>query len=245
MIKGLLFTSMLMTSVLAYAQSEKPVRQNDKLDIQKLEQKYWAAKDDEFSVVQNRTYTKAKRFFVTAAAGTPFNDPYSVGQTLGLNLGYYFNERWGVELAYSTSDLEDNEPVKQYTDQGAKPDHNKNDSTLFLTGSFVPFYAKMSVLDKAIIYFDMGINIGIGTNNYLIQTRDFTQKESAPALRIGIFQQIFFSEHFAIRADFNNTWSSQKRKQFTNFDESDPSFRKIGDEVINDSSIMIGITYWH
>ena len=34
-------------------------RGSDKLDIKKLEQKYWAAKDDDFSVVQNRRYVKA------------------------------------------------------------------------------------------------------------------------------------------------------------------------------------------
>src|SRR5687768_17351365 len=36
--------------------------ESEKLDIQGLEEKYWAPKDTDFSVVQNRTYTKAKRF---------------------------------------------------------------------------------------------------------------------------------------------------------------------------------------
>lgn len=247
MIKNLIITSLLLTSVsTAWAQQpgEAPIRKNDKLDIQKLEQKYWAAKDDDFSVVQNRKYSKAQRFFLTGAVGTTFNDAYSEGTLLGINAGYYFNERWGLEFSYAKGELKDNDAVAKFPANGVKPDHNKHDSSYFFTGSFVPFYAKMSVLDKAIIYFDMGVNLGVGMNNYKVQRDTGEVSESSPALRLSVFQQIFFTEHFAIRADFTNTWSSQKRLQYT----ANPPVgqkRTMSDEVINDSSIMIGLTYWH
>ncbi len=241
MIKNILIASILMTVSNAWAQGETPVRKNDKLDIQKLEQKYWAAKDDDFSVVQNRKYTKADRLFLSLTAGSPFNDPYSDGTYLGASVGYFFNERWGLELSYSKASFKDNDATEQFkTENGTSPDYNTIDSTYFLTGSFVPFYAKMSVMDKAIIYFDMGLNLGLGMNNYHIARDIGKEAKSSPALKLGIFQQIFFSEHFAIRADFNNVWSKQTKSPF-----SQASTRADRDEVINDSSIMIGLTYWH
>ena len=52
----------------------------DKLDLKKLEDKYWAAKDTDFSVVQNRTYTKEGRAFLSLSYGPLMNDPYSYGR---------------------------------------------------------------------------------------------------------------------------------------------------------------------
>ncbi len=144
-------------------------RGSDKLDIKKLEQKYWAAKDDDFNVVQNRRYVKAERFYLTAAAGIPFNDPYSTGTLVNGSLGYFFNERWGLEATYNSASLKDNDAVKQFVDTyAAIPDHNILKSSYFLSGIWVPFYAKMSVLDKSIIYFDMGLSVGVGTLDYEI-----------------------------------------------------------------------------
>src|ERR1700731_3336923 len=58
------------------AAGQKP---DDKVDISDLENKYWAPKDTDFSVVQNRTYTKAHRFALSALIGPIVNDPYSTG----------------------------------------------------------------------------------------------------------------------------------------------------------------------
>lgn len=245
----------------AYAQQQgtetKPAAQNseqrgsDKLDIKKLEQKYWAAKDDDFSVVQNRRYVKAERFYLTAAAGIPFNDPYSTGTLFGASLGYYFNERWGLEATYQSANLKDNDAVKQFVDTyGAIPDHNVFKSSYFLTGTWVPFYAKMSVLDKSIIYFDMGLSVGVGTLNYEISQKEGNASKSTFAYKLGIFQQIFFSEHFAIRADLVNTWSSQDKMKYYAPGTSVGGTvvtgnRDLGSESINDTSLMIGLTYWH
>src|ERR1700722_15225129 len=48
-----------------------------KVDISDLENRYWTAKDTEFNVVQNRLYTKAKRFSVTLQGGTNLSDTYT------------------------------------------------------------------------------------------------------------------------------------------------------------------------
>lgn len=255
MLKKSLLMFILMTSQ-AFAQStdSKPAaeRGSDKLDIKKLEQKYWAAKDDDFSVVQNRRYVKAERFYLTASAGIPFNDPYSSGSIIGGSFGYFFNERWGVEANYNSANMKDNDAVKQFVDTyGAIPNHNVYKSSYYLSGIWVPFYAKMSVLDRSIIYFDMGLSVGAGNLSYEITQAEGNVSKSAFSYKLGIFQQIFFSEHFAIRADLTNTWSTQDKMKYyapnTNVGGTNTGSgaRNLGSETINDTSLMIGLTYWH
>src|SRR5665213_1189165 len=50
---------------------------DEKVDISDLENKYWAPKDTDFSVVQNRTYSKEHRWFFSAQYGIPVSDSYS------------------------------------------------------------------------------------------------------------------------------------------------------------------------
>lgn len=252
--KKLTLLGLILVSATSWAQTApKPeARESDKLDIRKLEQKYWSAKDDDFSVVQNRRYVKKERFYLTGSYGIPFNDPYSTGSIAGASLGYFFNERWGLEGNYNSASLSQNDAVKQFVDTyGAIPNHNIVKSNYFLSGIWVPFYAKMSVVDKSIIYFDMGLSVGVGQLDYEIAQAEGNAPQNTMAYKIGVFQQIFFSEHFAIRADLTNTWSTQERMKYyapnTNVGgiNTGSSPRDMGSETINDTSLMIGITYWH
>ncbi|MFM6927654.1 MAG: outer membrane beta-barrel domain-containing protein [Bdellovibrio sp.] len=241
----------------AFAQSPAPAqkdnRGSDKLDIKKLEQKYWAAKDEDFSVVQNRRYVKAERFYITGRAGIPFNDAYSSGTIMGADFGYFMNERWGFELSYNSADMKDNDAVDQFVNTyKAMPNHNIFKSSYFASAIWVPFYAKMSVLDQSIIYFDMGLSMGLGNVNYEIAKFEGNDSKSAFGYKLGVFQQIFFSEHFALRADLINTWSNQEQLKFYVPGQALPGggnaaagSRDLGSTMINDTSLMIGITYWH
>lgn len=227
-------------------------RGSDKLDIKKLEQKYWAAKDDDFSVVQNRRYTKADRFYLTLSGGVPFNDPYSTGTITSGSLGYFFSERWGFEANYNSATLKDNDAVGQFVKTyGAIPDHNILKSSTFLSAIWVPFYAKMSALDRGIIYFDMGLSVGAGTLDYEITQAEGNVGKNVFAYKFGVFQQIFFTQHFAFRVDLINTWSNQERMKYyapnTNVGgiTTGAGSRELGSETINDTSLMFGLTYWH
>lgn len=226
-------------------------RGSDKLDIKKLEQKYWAPKDEDFSVVQNRRYVKAQRYFLTAEGGIPFNDPYSTGTIACLSTGYFLNERWGLEFSYAQSSLNNNNAVSQFVQQyGAIPDHNIFRSSLFISSVFVPFYAKMSFMEKSIIYFDMGLTFGAGNLNYDISQKEGAISKSSAAIKLGIFQQIFFSEHFAMRVDLNNTWVTESQAKYyapgTSIGGATVGgSRDLGSTTFNDTSLIFGITYWH
>lgn len=250
MLKKTILILLLLGSQTWANQAKDSSKNNDKLDIKKLEEKYWAAKDDDFSVVQNRRYTKAERYFLTASGGVPFNDPHSTGTISSASFGYYFNERWGVEATYSSANLKDNDSVSQFVQTyGVIPNYNVLKSNLFISGSFVPFYAKMSMMDKAIIYFDMGINLGLGSVNYDIAQLEGPISKSSLALKFAVFQQIFFTENFALRAELGNTWSNQDRMKYyapgTNVGGSVVTgLRDLGNTTINDTSLLFGFTYW-
>lgn len=225
---------------------------SDKLDIQKLEQKYWSAKDDDFSVIQNRAFQKEKRFFVSLNYGIPFNDPNSVGSLMGANLGYFFNERWGLELSHINADFKFNDTVDYFKKQyGVLPDHNTFKSASTITGYWIPIYAKMSLLDKKIIYFDMGIGVGLGTTTFDQNSCvDNTLCKSGTGLEgitkssktssqysFSIMQQYFLSEHWAIRVDLINRYTDEARV-------SSRTNQEIGSKMTNDTALQFGVTFW-
>jgi len=226
--------------------------ESDKLDIQKLEQKYWSAKDDDFSVIQNRAFAKEKRWYLSVNYGSPFNDPNSVGNLLGLNVGYFFNERWGLELNYNQASYKDNDTVEEFKGYGTKPNANRYNGATTIMAYWVPIYAKMSLLDKKIIYFDMGLGFGVGNTTFeqqrcinssgcatrgTVDPETVNIKNTAFHYSLNVFQQFFISNRWAVRADFINRWTNEDRLNFK-------YGNSIGNKMINDTALQIGVTYW-
>lgn len=241
-----LFCSVLGLGLGAQAQNQKksdPTPEtSEKLDVQKLEQKYWSAKDDDFTVVQNRAFPKEKRFYLNLTGGIPLNDPYSTGTIYGLNLGYYFSERLGLEFAYKKMNFSNNESTGTFiTEKGAIPDFNRLTGSKYFNLTWVPLYAKMSWLDRKIIYFDMGLQLGLGQVDYAIQKDSGNESKSGASYALNIMQHFFFSEHFALRLDYTNTWTREERFRYYT---SLPGDRTLPTKTINDSSLMIGLTIW-
>lgn len=192
----------------------------DKLDVTDLEKKYWAAKDTDFSVVQNRTYAKAGRLALSASWGTLVNDPYSDATNISGSLNYYFSERLGIELNYTATDANDNKAVEAFQNLpgagGIRPDHGKLKSYYGAAFNWVPFYAKMSVQNLKIIYFDMAISPGVGVTTYeqQVDTGNFTK--TAPTVSLDVTQSFFLSKHFAFRVDYKNRWYQEKILGYSN-----------------------------
>ena len=240
-----LLIATLFAATAAFAQSSdsKSDNKSDKLDIKKLEDKYWSAKDDDYSVVQNRAFTKEKRFFLYGSFNLPINDPYSTGQIYGLNAGYYFTEKWGLELSYMKANMKDNESTETFTkNNGTVPDHNRLTQMTSISGSFVPLYAKMSFLDRKIIYFDMGISAGLGQSTYEIVNDTGNKTNNSFHATISVFQHYFFSEHFAFRIDFKNYFTPEDKERYRVQGLSrDP---KLSSGTVNDTILGAGVTYW-
>ncbi len=218
---------------------------SDRVDLNKLEEKYWSAKDDDFTVVQNRAYPKAKRWSGSLYYGKPFNDNYREGTMTGASLGYYFTERYGIELQYQNMDSDFSELSKQFNDSyKTYPNGNSFVSGTSVVFQFVPLYAKMSFLDKRIIYFDMSIGLVLGNTEYRIEQVEGGQSKSAFHFGLDVTQQFFISERFAFRFDFRNKWTNESRANYNLPSVLKPE-RSLGDKLINDTSLLFGLTYWH
>jgi outer membrane beta-barrel protein len=222
-------------------------KESDKLDLKQLEDKYWAAKDTDFTVVQNRTYAKDKRYFFSMNYGPLVNDAYSIGRQVNFAGGYYFSERWGVELANESGNLVDNSATMALGgSNGLKPNYNKYVNYTSVNALWVPMYAKMSVLDRAIWYFDLQLGLGLGSMTYQNQI-DSAEGGNTNKTAIGInfdaTANIFFHQHWAFRIDIKNKFTNQNLQHFRLPVGS--SVRDMGDQGQQDTSFLLGFTYFH
>lgn len=231
----------------SHAQEKKAEASSDRLDLKQLEDKYWSAKDRDFAVVQNRTYIKEKRFFLNAGYGVLMNDPYSNGRLTNWALGYYFSEQWGLEIAQESGSLSDNASVSAFVNQnGSKPNYNKFNNYTSLNALFVPFYAKMSMLDRAIVYFDIQFALGVGNMKYT-SIIDPAQGPDRAGQAIGynfdFTQQLYFSKHWAIRMDLKNKWSSQNVYRWRIPGGESESNRALPNVLQQDTTLLFGVTF--
>lgn len=219
---------------------------SDKLDLKKLEDKYWAAKDTDFSVVQNRTYAKDNRFFLSLGYGPLVNDAYSYGRMTNAALGYYFSERWGMELAYELGSLKKNDSVQALEQfNGLRPNYNKFKDYKSLNFIWVPFYSKTSFIDRSIMYFDMQFAVGLGQMAYEMQvdeTQGLPTQKTTMGYNFDFTQQLFFSEHFAVRLDIKNKWTKQDLQRFRLNVGEPESARALTTTSQQDTTILLGIT---
>lgn len=219
---------------------------SDKVDLKKLEEKYWAAKDSDYAVVQNRTYTKATRPYLSLSYGPLINDSYSIGRMSNLALGYFFSERWGFEFSYEKGDLKDNDGVTKYRDQyGVQVDYNKFISSKSVQAIFVPLYAKMSFLDKSILYFDIQFALGLGQIEYEVQRNIGATTLNTTSFNFDVTQQLFFHEHWALRLDIKNKWSSQERHRYQLSGTQTEADRKLSNIQNQDTTLLLGVTFFY
>lgn len=248
---GSLIFATATTQAQQTAPAAKDDRGSDKLDLKKLEDKYWSAKDSDFSVVQNRTYSKANKMFVSIGYGPLVNDAYSYGRMTNFAAGYYFSERWGLEVAYETGTLKNSDSTDAFINKNKfAPDFNTFKTYTSLNAIVVPFYAKMSFWDKKIMYFDMQFAFGVGQMQYKIMKRDnvvagtsegtdSSEDASTIGYNLDVTQQLFFHENFAVRFDIKNKWTTQKKKSYFN---TGTTSSDLGNTSQQDTSMLLGLT---
>jgi len=223
------------------AAAATPAPNSDKVDVTDIEQKYWASKDTDFSVVQNRLFPKAHRFAMSFAAGPLVADPNSDGTYYSLDASYFLSERWGIASTYSVADLQDNKSVKSLiASYGARPDHNKIHQFWGVSALWVPIYAKASVLNSKIVYFDFAVAPGIGVQEYVQQLDTGNKIKTAPAVTLDFTQQLFFSNHFAVRADYRHRFYKENIGRW----KSVAGSRTYHDESAHDQILTFGATFY-
>jgi outer membrane beta-barrel protein len=219
---------------------------DEKVDISDLENKYWAPKDTDFSVVQNRTYTKEKRFFLSLEYGIPVSDSYSTGNLYGFTGNYYFNERHGIQLQYIRADLHPNSAVSDLANfaSGVYANHGRMTNYYSLGYNFVPFYSKMSFMGKKIIYFDMAITPTLGNTTYTQLKKNGNSDVSALTYGFDVTQYFFFTNYLAARVDWKNQWYSQKVVRYQS-DVYGSEGAALNTKTIHDSLLLFGFTFFY
>lgn len=220
---------------------------DDKVDISDLENKYWAPKDTDFSVVQNRTYSKDGKILITPQWGGPINDAYSDGTITGATLNYFWSERMGVQATYLGADFKNNDATNDIGNlsatSGAAPDHGKLTGYYGLGFNLVPFYAKMSFWGKRIIYFDMAFTPTIGMTQYDQQMEGGNAGKSALTYGLDVTQYFFFNKWFAVRVDLKNQFYSQEVVKFRTSGGMTKG-QKVTDKNIQDTMFLLGATFY-
>ena len=250
---GLLALLVFSSSVMAQAPVSrgKPASADDhKVDISDLENKYWAPKDTDFSVVQNRAFTKEKRFFLTPQFGRPINDRWNEGNLYGLTGNYFWSERMGVQVSWLKGTLKDNEAVTALVEMaqnasGVTPNRGRFQSYYGIGLNVVPFYAKMSFWGKKILYFDMAITPHVGMTQYEQVLQDVgNRSKSAVTFGLDITQFFFFTNYFAIRADLKNHWRPEEIAAFRGANGA-VTGQKVKDQTTQDTMFLLGLTFFY
>ncbi len=254
--KARILTTTLLTLIVTISFAQTENRGSDKVDLKKLEDKYWSAKDDDYGVIQNRTFSKAGKLYLTLGYGPLVNDAFATARAAGGMLGYYFTEDFGLEASYLTYSSVKNDSVSNFNSlsaAGVSPNYNLLKSNVGVSATYTPFYAKMAFMNKAIMYFDMGFTLGAGLSSYdqVIFRRvqgpgtpigEDKETASAPHFELGVMQQLFLNKNFAFRLDIKNTFYSQKVKQYDVGVAGDQSARPETTKSANDTTIMMGLT---
>lgn len=238
--------TLALASPSAFAQDD---RGSDKVDLKKLEDKYWAAKDDDYGVIQNRTFSKSGKFFGSLVYGTLINDPYATSKALGGMVGYYFTEDFGIEGSYLNYDSKKNENIESLKNNGTStdlsPNYNLIRNSLAISATYTPFYAKMAFMNKSIMYFDMGFTLGAGLTTYdqvrkpALGTNEEFISQSSPHVEFGVMQQLFITKNVAVRMDLKNTFYNQEVIQYqANFNNN----RSTENKSTNDTTLTFGVT---
>ena len=156
-----------------------------------------------------------------------------------LDATYYSSERWGYALTYSTADLKNSDLTQSFIDSnGAIPDFNRPGEFYGASLVFVPIYAKASILNSTIVYFDFSVAAGLGVQKYSQQLQEGNANKTAVAATVDFTQQFFFSNHFAVRADYRHKFYKEEIAKWRT------NARVRRNETAHDQLLSFGVTFF-
>ena len=171
----------------------------EEVKIEQIKQRYWAGGDEaQVGVVQNRAYSKARRFSLGVDGGVAFGDPFVSTKIAGVHAGYNFSEYFSVELLYWKFFSSPSSALDALRDQssGSSKDANINPQRSYYgaEGLWSVMYGKLSFVGRKIIYYDMHVSAGGGMVD--------TDNGKYPAATVGLGQRFYVSQSTSIRLDY-------------------------------------------
>jgi outer membrane beta-barrel protein len=171
----------------------------ERVDTEAIKEKYWARGDEtEIGVVQNRLYSKAHKVEFQIIGGIISSDPFVSTYSLGGRLGYHFSEYFSAHLLAWKSWAS---PSNAQTVAGSSAVEigtafNTDYARSYYGGEFQAslLYGKLSLVGKAIIYYDLHFLAGLGDTD-TESGNNFTQS-------VGIGQQFYVSKRVSVIFDY-------------------------------------------
>ncbi len=159
------------------------------------------------NVLQNRFFQKAWRPEVGVLVGKMLDEAYTDTTLTGLRAGLFFSEWFGAEVQYFRTTVEDSDDRKAlnklvYRDRDEEvevtpdPETNPIHSGIDVNAVFAPFYGKLNLMNKYIIYSDLYLTGGLSRVN--------TDQGDLNSLLIGIGQRFYIGKATSFRVDFRN-----------------------------------------
>jgi outer membrane beta-barrel protein len=161
----------------------------EQLQVENLTNNYWnQVAEVEVGVVQNRVYTKKHKIEFELFGGFFLGDPFVNSYPYGLSAGFHLNELFsfhGVFAGVANQNSQDFYNLKKDVQSQTttpiivSPEVNRVSRVLLAEGRASLMYGKISLLGKAIQYFDAFASLGLGT------VKNQTDNEFALALGVG------------------------------------------------------------
>lgn len=168
----------------------------EKVDVDKIKERYWARGDEsELGVVQNRLYSKERKFEFSLHGGIVTTDPFLSVKNFGGSVGYHFNEYLSAHFVAWKDFVEPSTALITFENTiGATTNNNRPDSYFGVEGSASVLYGKLSLVGKSIIYFDLHLTGGLG--------RTSTESGDYLTPSVGIGQQVYLSKSLSLKIDY-------------------------------------------
>lgn len=166
-------------------------------DLNKLSELATLSPFQDIAVIQRRFLPKTMRLEMSGNGLFSTNNAYFNNFGLGARLGFFFQERYGIEATYQmvgsserpiTEGLVDNQNIK--TSALVEPE-----SYYGLMFKWAPIYGKMAWFQERIIPFDFYFTPGFGVSTT-------ASGESESTLSLGMGQLFALSKSFGVRWDF-------------------------------------------
>ena len=196
--------ALLLSSSACFAQNkdsapETPTAtpgQGEQVNVDTIKEKYGARGDEsELGVVQNRTYSKANKITLGVMGGVITSDPFLTTKSLGLNLGYHFSEYLSLSVLGWRAWAGASSALTTFQEnKGATADTNPTSGYLGTEAVGSLLYGKLSVLGKAIIYYDFYLLGGLGAT--------FTESGKYLTPHVGLGQRFYLSRLVSLRVDY-------------------------------------------
>ncbi|MCC7442323.1 MAG: outer membrane beta-barrel domain-containing protein [Bdellovibrionales bacterium] len=195
-IVSLRFLALALGALLSVGATQARAEDVDAVEVDSIKEKYWTRGDQsEIGVVQNRLYTKSGKAEIGIFGNFLISDPFLNTNSVGLALGWHFNETFGASLYGWKSFVSNSSALDTFEEfSGATANTNLSSGFVGAEGTASLMYGKLSVLGSSIVHYDMHLALGLGVA--------MTESGSFLAPTLGIGQRFYVSKSASIRFDY-------------------------------------------